>query len=57
MRQFAARARADTWRAAEARGARGLGAGCATCAHRLGQLGARAPDLVFQLGFSTRYFS
>ena len=28
-------------------GARGLGTGRAACAHRLGQLGARAPGLVF----------
>ena len=43
-----------------ARGSRQAGAGrveLAACAHGLGQLGARAPDLVFNLVFSTRYFS
>ena len=41
------------------RGARGgrLGAPVRTWACQLGQLGARAPGLVFQPGFSTGYFS
>ena len=45
------RAQQARGRAAGARGARGLGAWRAACAHRLGQLGARAPDLVFNLFF------
>ena len=39
-----------------ARGARGLGAGRAACAHGLGQLGARAPGLVFNLVFRLGFF-
>ena len=42
--------------AAGARGTRGLGTGCAACAHRLGQLGARAPGFVFNLVFRLGFF-
>ena len=49
--------RAAGW--AQARGTRQAGAGWhgrAACAHRLGQLGARAPGLVFNLVFRLGIF-
>ena len=52
----ARQARGRTGRARQGRGAHGLGAGRAACAHGLGQLGARAPGLVFNLVFRLGFF-
>ena len=49
-------AQAGAGRRQQARGAGGLGVRCAACAHRLGQLGARAPGLVFNLVFRLGFF-